>query len=506
MPTVSTGRRWLRRGLGTVAVLALFLGLVALHDRLTHPQPSYAPVEAASALDGWQEPWPAATGCGTTGPERWLVVGWDGAEWDLALPLVAAGRLPNLERLLREGAAGGVATYVPTVSPALWTTVATGVSPTRHGILGFYNRKPRLGRWWARLQNFGRLDRYLYSNADRRVPAVWNILGEHGRDAMLVGYHNTFPVEPIDGVMVSNYLMQSANADLMRMGTSGDDSFAASVVYPTTVLPEVLEIQEDVEARMPELLARFLAGDLSEEERLRYLRRARQMDREGGLRPYFLYHGILYDTVYAAVAEHFLERSEPAATFVHFQGIDWLSHHFLYFQRPEAFADAPWSEEVRQDLEAQLPLYRDIVAEMYVYLDEWLGRLIAAAGEDTAVLLLSDHGFAADDDPEIPGFHDEAPPGVLVMRGPGIRPGARLEGATLYDVLPTLMAALGLPVAEDLEGRVLDEAFCPGVESVRSPPRVATYGSAESYAPTIVRPPALEQELLDQLESLGYLR
>jgi hypothetical protein len=68
---------------------------------------------------------------------RVVIVGLDGADWQVIRPLAEAGRLPAFERLLREGASGILRSMEPSASPSLWTTVATGVSPGRHGIHGF---------------------------------------------------------------------------------------------------------------------------------------------------------------------------------------------------------------------------------------------------------------------------------------------------------------------------------------------------------------------------------
>jgi arylsulfatase A-like enzyme len=148
--------------------------------------------------------------------------------------------------------------------------------------------------------------------------------------------------------------------------------------------------------------------------------------------------------------------------------------------------------------------YADTVEAFYEEEDRRLGELLAMRSPDTAIMVLSDHGFEPADDPEIPGFHDDAPPGILVMQGPGIRAGIKLPRATVYDILPTLMASLDLPVARDLDGRILKQAFCPTVWKNEPPVMVASYGTGP-YVPKVARPGALEDQLVDQLESLGYL-
>jgi predicted AlkP superfamily phosphohydrolase/phosphomutase len=496
-----------------VLLLAVGLGGVLAYDRLTAPAPpTWEPVHLPTALDDWRPPWPEAAaaataaddGCGVHFPDRWIMIGWDAADWRWILPLLEAGELPHFEALMRSGSYGELASFQPSLSPAIWTTVATGVSPARHGIVSFYNQKPRLERWLERLTHFGELDRDLYSNADRRVRSVWNILSEHDRSVLVVGYHNTFPAEEVDGMMVSNYLFQDSTAELMQM-RAGDEAFALSLVSPARHLPEVLEIQEEVDRSVVEALPRF--AHFEDERDLRdFIHRARELDPDGDQRPYFLQRAWAFDTVVAEIADRYLPEIEPELAMVHFQSLDWAAHHFLYFHRPELFAEMEWSPEVRRQLEAQLPRYRDTVAAFYRYMDGWLGRLLEHRGDATGVLLLSDHGVGAGPDPDVPGNHDHAPPGIVVLAGPGIRAGHRIEGATVYDVLPTLLATLGLPVAEDLEGEVLTEALCPAALAANEPATVASYETGERYVPEVARPPELQKDLVDQLESLGYLQ
>ena len=150
-------------------------------------------------------------------------------------------------------------------------------------------------------------------------------------------------------------------------------------------------------------------------------------------------------------------------------------------------------------------MYRDTVRSYHAYLDEWLGRLLALRGPGTAVMVLSDHGAGVGDDPDTPGNHDHGPPGMILLAGPGIRPSARIEGATLYDVMPTMAALLGLPLARDLPGAVLEQAFCPGVWNEEEHPAVATYTPEPEFRPIAARPQELQEELLKQLEALGYV-
>jgi len=103
------------------------------------------------------------------------------------------------------------------------------------------------------------------------------------------------------------------------------------------------------------------------------------------------------------------------------------------------------------------------------------------------------------------GNHFEAPPGMLVLSGPGIRAGHRLSRATVYDILPTLLAAVGLPVAGDLEGKVLADAFRPGVLREEAIRRTASYESGGRFVPPVDRDSGLRGEVEKELRGLGYI-
>ncbi|MEO1086122.1 MAG: alkaline phosphatase family protein, partial [Acidobacteriota bacterium] len=222
-------------------------------------------------------------------------------------------------------------------------------------------------------------------------------------------------------------------------------------------------------------------------------------------KPYYLVHAWLFDTIAAETAETLLKRTQADLTMVHFQAVDWASHRFYYFHDPSLFEDMEWTAEQRRELDAAVPRYRGTVEAFYIYLDEWLGRFLALRPPGTAVMVLSDHGFEVDDDPQIPGGHDDAPPGVIVLEGPGIKRNHKIEPHDIYDILPTLMAGLQEPVAQDLVGDVIEGAFCAAAWQSADHKTVASYASGQPFAPDIVRSDSLDAEVLEQLESLGYL-
>jgi predicted AlkP superfamily phosphohydrolase/phosphomutase len=122
---------------------------------------------------------------------RTLIVGFDGATLDLLDRWRAEGRLPVVEALLQDGSHGPLASTFPYNSAVAWTSLATGMQPSRHGIFDFVLPAP--GEYRLRVA----------TRQDRRVPALWTHASEAGARVGVVNIPMTFPAERVNGVMVS---------------------------------------------------------------------------------------------------------------------------------------------------------------------------------------------------------------------------------------------------------------------------------------------------------------
>ena len=128
----------------------------------------------------------------SSSPRKVLLVGWDAADWKVIHPLLDAGKMPHLARFLEQGVMGNIATLQPALSPTLWTSIATGKRPYKHGILGFSEPDPVTGGIRP------------ITNLSRKTKAIWNILNQQGKNTITVGWWPSNPAEPLSkGVMVS---------------------------------------------------------------------------------------------------------------------------------------------------------------------------------------------------------------------------------------------------------------------------------------------------------------
>jgi predicted AlkP superfamily phosphohydrolase/phosphomutase len=388
------------------------------------------------------------------GIPRVAIIGVDGCDWEKLGPLVEAGRLPTFERLMERGSYGPLLSIEPLVSPRIWTSIATGKTPEKHGIQGFVN------------------DRDVPVNATMwKATPIWDIVSGYGAQVGIVGWYVTWPVEARNGFVISDRVHS-----LLRGPVQAAQSFSGR---PTN---ERLESFGGFEfdpgyKRYPHSEKRYLQNRIVDEP-LRW--------------------GYLRDLVYSEFACRLCPAYHPAFTAVYFRGVDFVEHFFWKYSDPEPFGGVTPEEEAE---------YGDVIARYYEFQDALLARFLDALGGDVSVILVSDHGFQPrlDPDPnrpELTGMHDLK--GVFIASGPAFRAGGYFEGATILDVAPTALAVMGLPVAEDMDGRVLEDVMRP--EHLERYP-VTT---VPSYEPILGRErgeigSSMDDSIKEQLRSLGYI-
>lgn len=491
-----------------------------------------------------------------------LLVGIDAAGWDVLDGVAAVTPLPAFESLARSGVRAPLATLRPTLSPNIWTTIATGKLPAQHGIESFVMRQVLAApAGVARPPAASQLARPapLLTSASRRVPALWNIASHHHVRCAVLGWWVTWPVETVDGLMVSDRF-------LLGQGPGRVHPPAREAEIGARGSAEGAPLELPVEAPADD-------GDL--------LRRWSRSDR-----------------FFADLALGELADPETKLVMVYLRGFDPVQHRFWKYWRPDGF-----------DL-GEVPAGRDEAIPRYArFLDGLLAELVAAARGRT-LLVVSDHGMrgvlgtsalldmaavmrmvgedaaaygvtgsllpadgslrvvaatqagdlgrlaerlaavrcGAANRPlftridrlaggaalvvavdrglrgndvvrsgglEAPlreltlpppagahtGSHESAPDGILLMSGGPVRRGVRLPALSVVDVAPTILHLLGLPLAEDMPGRVPDVFVEPSSDA-----RVATYDDIPRVAAPSVAASAEEDERLrEELRTLGYL-
>lgn len=407
---------------------------------------------------------------------RLLIVGWDAADWQRLDPLLASGRMPRLAALLASGVRGDLSTLQPILSPLLWTSVATGKTADRHGILNFIEPLPS-----------GEGVR-ISASTSRRTKALWNMLTQSGLRVHVAGWYASHPAEPVRGICISNMLQEGEPRTAAQAWPLPE-----GVVHPTELAATIAACRRHTTS----IHADELAHHIPELRRVpprdtRPAALARQLARMHGL----------HQSALAAL------RTQPDwnAAMVFYETIDTVGHHFMQFVPPRM-------PHVKTD---EVRLFGGVMDRVYETHDRMLGELMDAAGPDVTVLLLSDHGFHSDHRRPVIETDDlmeraaqearwHRPIGVLAMGGPGIRAGAQPVSPGLLDIAPTALALLGLPAGLDMQGRVLVECL----DGPTVPPPIESWDSVQgddAMHPEAMRQDPFEsQGAIQQLIDLGYM-
>ena len=208
---------------------------------------------------------------------RVIFIGLDGGDWQLLDRYMSDGTMPNLRKLVEKGQRSNPVTQQPPLSPLVWTTMMTGVSPLEHRILDFTRFNPVTHA------------REPITSDERAVPAIWNMATLQKKRADVFGMWATYPAESIDGTIVSDRLFAFQFAEPQP---------PAGAVWP----------QSD-EAQAKQVLAAAIAGHRSEpDEQLRRIL-------------------IETDTI-RQLSLDIIARDKPDIAIVYFQGTDAIGHLF----------------------------------------------------------------------------------------------------------------------------------------------------------------------------------
>lgn len=433
------------------------------------------------------------------GRPRVLLIGVDGADWTRVERGIAAGRLPTFAQLVARGVAAPLRSVEPTYSPRIWTTIVTGATAEEHGVEDFYlEQLPRLGVESLHLRRSMGLARAVLERAGelrfvpvtsslRRRKALWNLADEAGLSSAVVGLWATWPPEPLrHGMVVSDHTSLARQREWLDRGKSSEQ--AQVTTWPVALAAELAPLQRSPDSVTYAELAHFVALD---DATWRAFGAVERFSKDVPLSAFRSSH--LNDAFHARVAEKLWRERSPDLLILYMRAIDELSHFFYEAGVPEA-ASLGWSaEDARR--------FGGVVDAAYEATDRALAALVGEALADPNVLvaLVSDHGWEREADGRYD--HNDAPPGILVLAGAGVcRDGCPpLADPSIYDVAPTLLERMGLPLADALHGRPLREAFA----TPRVTATVAHYGGPLGTSRALAS--QQDAEMREKLEALGYV-
>ncbi|MFN2378287.1 MAG: alkaline phosphatase family protein [Candidatus Binatia bacterium] len=458
--------------------------------------PSPAPTDGQASAKPATKTVPAAAGttAPAAAPPRLVVLGLDAGDWSLLGPWMDKGLLPNLARLRADGVHGKLRSTEPSSSPVIWTSIATGKTPAKTGI-----------DWFVRFPH-GPGKPVPVDRRQLKTRTLWNIFSKQRIDVAVLGWYVTWPAEEVNGRLLT---------DLAHFGGAAADSFPESFLWDLKPVPERAAI-----AAMPRFLD--FAYDPAKASRPK-------PDASGKTPPPTL-DFLVFDRFLRAWARdsYYLEAARrtladgplPEAFFLYLRGTDDVQHGFWKFMDPQSFrpretGDGKPLAGATEVPPEQVAAFGKVIERYWQWMDEEVGKILARyAGTPTLVVVCSDHGAG----PAV-GEHEVAVPeylhlsgahridGIFLASGPGIRRGAEVSGATIYDVAPTLLHALGLPVGKDMDGRVLGEIF-EGPTAERQVAFLDSHDGADpaaAAAETGKAPADVDEKVLEHLRSLGYI-
>jgi predicted AlkP superfamily phosphohydrolase/phosphomutase len=263
-----------------------------------------------------------------------LVLGLDGATFDLMLPWIDQGHLPCLGGLLARGAWSHLQSTIPPITPCAWSSFMTGKNPGKHGLFDFIEPSPT-GRGFR------------FTNASsRHAETLWGYLSRLGQRVGVVNVPMTYPPEAVNGYQIS--------------GLDTPD-LKSRFCHPDTLLGELLE--QGIDYRLD---PRHMGNMRTDARRDQFLQELRDLE-----------------TIRTRAFQHLRRRYPTDFRMLMYGATDAVQHHFWHYMdsKHDKF-DARGAER-----------YRDAVRDVYVFLDRHIASLLEEEGEDTVVMIMSDHGF-----------------------------------------------------------------------------------------------------------------
>jgi len=260
-----------------------------------------------------------------------LVIGLDGATFDLLHPLMSSGIMPNLANLMKIGASGALQSTIPPVTGPAWASFQTGTHPGKHGLVDFLRRQPATYK------------SALIDSTALQGQTLWMELAKYGRRICVLNVPLTYPPQQVNGCMISGFL------------TPGSD---ASFTYP----PELRE----------QLLAHIPTYTITPSSDILMM----------GVKKFVQSMLCAVHQKWEA-AKWLMEQDHWDLFMVHFQATDLLQHALWDYLDP---TDPNFDKHSSSE--------RDLVQRFYRDLDCIIGDLTQMAG-DAAIIIMSDHGFGS---------------------------------------------------------------------------------------------------------------
>lgn len=308
---------------------------------------------------------------------RTLLIGLDGATYHVLDPLLKDGVMPFLAGFIERGVRAKLRSTVPALTPPAWTTLVTGRHPGAHGIFDFFRKESPTS------PHFG----FLTSN-DVDCPSIWSYANEAGKRSTVLNFPLTFPPPKVEGHVVPGGFIPWRQ---LRLGCHPRELF-------------------DRLQQLPRFNQRELALDMGQEAK------AIEGCAEEEYEEWIDLH-IRRERQWGDIARFLFQEAPADFTAILFDGVDKIQHLCWRFVDPNAAATLSTEWDFR---------VRDKCREYFRELDRRIEELVTLYGDDTTVVIASDHGFG----PQVRTFYVNGwlqQHGYLTWRDGG---GPEAEGAS----------------------------------------------------------------------------
>jgi Flp pilus assembly protein TadD len=449
-----------------------------LDDLLTEVEVQNVEIRSISDPEGVRAVGRAEVARRTPSRGRLILLGLDALDWRLVDELIRGGLMPTMAELVASGAHAVLDVPPPLISPVVWTTIATGVTPDVHGVLDFLEPDPESGQPRP------------VGTASRKTAAVWETTAAAGRTTSVIGWWATFPAQAPPGCTVYS--------DRLTEQLLGLEADAPGIAAPS----EAADAVTGLVLRGSDMTAAMLApfAHVSDVELAAQRQKHKPFgDVIGGLATL-----VAATTTVERLTEHELgRRTEVVLSYL--EGTDTVGHLFAPHRPPPQ--DTVPADEARR--------FGQVVDRYYAYVDRWLGEIVAEMTEGDTIVIVSDHGFTwgRDRPPVAAGVHTPTaalwhrPEGAFLAVGPGIQQTSHRQRLGVIDVAPIVLALAGLPPSEEMTGAVPDWLLGPERSVDSSVRGRVNYNSLlpRMAPPKIELPREARDEELAKLRALGYV-
>lgn len=287
---------------------------------------------------------------------RALVIGLDGATFDLMRPWMEQGKLPNLQKLCLEGVSGQLRSTIPFNSAVAWSAFITGKNPGNNNVYDFFYRPQ------------DSYDIRFINSRSRRAASFWKIIGSVGKKVGIINVPVTFPPEEVNGFLIAGMMSPEVNE---------------AICYPP-------ELFKELKTYLGEYTIKIFGKE--------YVRKKKYGELQDAI--------ARNDEIHYQITKYLLTRKCWDLFCVVFTGTDHISHYFWHFMDP----NHPLYDQ------ANAKHFQDAICKVYARLDEYIGNLLECVDDNVSVIVLSDHGHGPNCDIAVYLNHWLAREGYLTFR------------------------------------------------------------------------------------------